>query len=130
MPYRAACVLVLAPDTVLAAFLGMLLELAGFEPTFAEPGESPDAAVARLRPPLVVCLDCELPEARSDIFYARLEHQGAVVVAFGGPGREDDVRAVAEKRQIPFFVLPTDRATLADALRLALDGNEEPLPTG
>lgn len=130
MPYPAARVLVLARDTVIAAFLGMLLELEGYEPTFAEPGEAPDAAIARLRPPLVVCIDGELPEADSDIFYARVEHHGAVVVAFGAPGHEEQLREIASKRDIPYFVLPTDRATLAAALRLALDGNEEPLPTG
>jgi len=130
LPYRAARVLVLASDTVIAAFLGMLLELEGYEPAFAEPGETSDAAVARLRPPLIVCIDCELPEAESDIFFARAEHHGAVIVAFGAPGREERVRALAAERDIPYFVLPSDRATLGAALRLALDGNEEPLPTG
>lgn len=115
---------------MIAAFLGLLLELEGYDPTFPEPGEAPDAAIARLRPPLIVCIDCELPEARSDIFYARVEHHDAVVVAFGAPGREERLRELAAERNIPYFLLPTDRETLADALRQALYGDEEPLPTG
>ncbi len=130
MPYRAARVLVLARDPVIAALLGMLLELEGYDPGFAEPGEAADAAIARLRPPLVVCIDCDLPEAESDIFYARVEHHNAVVVAFGAPGRERQLRGLAAERGIPYFLLPADRETLSDALRQALRGDEESLPTG
>lgn len=127
---RAARVLVLARDPVIAAFLGLLLELEGCEPAFAAPGETAHAAVARVQPPLIICLDCELPEATSDLFYVRADRRGAVIVAFGAPGHEQRLRAIAAERHIPYFQLPTDRRTLAEALRQVRHGDEEPLPAG
>src|SRR5438067_3156493 len=75
-------VLVLARESVLAALIGMLLELEDYKPVFAEPGERPEDAIRRLRPPLIVMLDSELDAANSDLFYARAAAAGARVVLF------------------------------------------------
>lgn len=108
--------LVLAHDSVLAALIGMLLELENFEPVFAAPDERPEDAIRRLRPPLVVMLDGELEAARSDLFYARAAASGARVVLFSEPVAAEQVRGVARARQIPFVAMPIDRESLGRAL--------------
>ena len=112
-------VLVVARETVIAALIGMLLELEDYEPVFAEPDEQPEDAVRRLRPPLVIVLDGELAAARSDLFFARAVATGARVVLFSEPLAADDVRAVARERRLPFFAMPVDRETLGHALQRA-----------
>ena len=97
----------------------MLLELESFEPVFVEPGESPEDAMARIKPLLVILLDGELETARSDLFFARARRRGVRVVLFKTPGSHTDVRALAEARSIDWISLPVDRAMLA---RLIGDG--------
>src|SRR5256885_1985747 len=85
-------VLVLARESVLAALIGMLLELEDYDPVFAEPGERPEDAIRRLRPPLIVMLDGEIDAASSDLFYARAAASGARVVLFSEPVAADQDR--------------------------------------
>lgn len=110
---RSRKVLVLASEPMLAAFLGMMLELDSCEPVFAEPGEHAEDALARLRPVVVILLHSELDAARSDLFLARASRSGARVVLFGAPGATVDVRSLATERRLPFFEMPVERAVLA-----------------
>jgi hypothetical protein len=112
-------VLILARETVIAALLGMLLELDDYEPVFAAPDEPPHDALARVRPPLVVVLDGELDSASSDVFYARAVASRARVVLFSQPFAAHDVRSMAGARQLPYFELPVDRVALGEAMDLA-----------
>jgi len=109
-------VLVLARETVIAALIGMLLELEHYEPVFAEPDERPEDAIRRLCPPLIVMLVGELDAASSDLFYARASASGASVVLFTEPLAADEIRAVARERRLPYVVMPIDRATLGRVL--------------
>ena len=109
-------VLVLAREAVIAALVGMLLELEDYEPVFAAPDERPEDAIRRLRPPLIVVLDGQLPEAGSDLFYMRCAQGGARVCLFGEPLVVDAVRAAARARGLAFFAMPVDRRELATAL--------------
>ena len=113
---RSARVLILTPQPLLAALLGMLLELEQFEPVFAEPDETPEDAIARVRPLLVVLLDGDLDAARSDLFFARAAKRGIRVVLFQPPGGGTHAREIAEARALPWFTLPIDRANLARIL--------------
>jgi DNA-binding NtrC family response regulator len=121
VPQRAtkAKVLVIAHEAVIAALLGMLLELEDFEPVFAQTGERPEDALSRVRPPIVIVLDGELDTARSDLFYARAMMSQAKVVLFSGPFGAADVRAISTERRVPFFDMPVDRATLSRVVREA-----------
>lgn len=110
-------VLVLAREPLAAALLGMLLELDAYEPAFAQPGESPEEAVQRVRPVLIVLLDGSLEAADSDVFYARA--RGAAVLLFGTRSTLPHVREVAAKRGVLWFSMPTDRATLVRVMREA-----------
>jgi DNA-binding NtrC family response regulator len=115
-----ARVLVLAREAVIAALVGMLLELEEFEPVFPAPDERPEDAIRRLRPPLIVVLDGELPEARSDLFFARCAQSGARVCLFSEPVAADDVRAVARERRAAFFAMPVERRELGAVLERVL----------
>ena len=108
-------VLVLAREPLAAALVGLLVELDTYEPAFAQPGESPEEAVQRVRPVLIVLLDGSLEAADSDVFYARA--RGPAIVLFGTRGNLPHVREVAAKRGLPWFSMPTDRATLVRVMR-------------
>ena len=116
-----ARVLILARESVIAALLGMLLELDDYEPLFAAPGELPQDALSRVQPPLVIVLDGELDAAGSDLFHARAASGRAHVVLFSQPFAAADVRAMARRRRLPFFELPVDRAALGSAMDVACE---------
>lgn len=118
MPARRerTTVLILARESVIAALIGMLLELEEYEPVFADPGERPEDAIRRLRPPLIVLLDGALDAATSDLFHARADAAGARVVLFTEPLAAEELRAVARERRLPCVVMPVDRATLGRVL--------------
>lgn len=115
-------VLIVARESVIAALLGMLLELEGYEPAFPQPGERAEAAVRRLRPPLVLLLDGALEEARSDLLHARVAQGGARVVLFSEPVDAEAVRAAARDRGVPFLPMPTTREALGSVLAQAVRG--------
>jgi hypothetical protein len=115
----SARVLILTTQPLVAALIGILLELEHFEPAFAEPDERPEDALTRVRPLMAVVLDGELDAARSDLFFARAARRGVRIVLFCPPGSEQKVRTMAEARSVPWFSLPMDRATVA---RLLGDG--------
>jgi hypothetical protein len=98
--HRKTKVLILARETVIAALIGMLLEMEDFEPEFAQPDERPEDALSRLRPPLVIVIDCGLDAARSDLFFARAAAARARVVLFSEPLAAADVRDAARARRM------------------------------
>lgn len=118
-PTAKTKVLILARESVIAALIGMLLELEAYEPVFAEPDEHYADAIRRVRPPLVVILDGESDDARSDLFYARAAQTGARIVLFSEPVAAEAVREAARERRLPFFAMPVDRATLGTVLKRA-----------
>ena len=115
MPTPKTRVLVLAREPVIAAFLAMLMELDGYVAEFAQPGERAEDAIARVRPPLVICADGALPEVSSDLFLARAAKRGRVVLYAAGQVSAE-VRELAAPRGFRFVTLPVDRDTLARAL--------------
>src|SRR5947208_17121846 len=79
----AGSVLVLADEPVIAALVGMLVELAGHQPVFATAGEPFINALRRLRPLAVVVIGADVDDAKSDLFYAAAARRGIGVVVFG-----------------------------------------------
>jgi len=118
-------VLIVAREAVIAALLGMLLELDGYEPFYTADGERPEDALARLRPPVVIVLDGELEAARSDLFFARAARAGARVVLFAPPADGGTVAALARARGLAYFTMPCDRESLLSAL----EGGARPTPS-
>jgi hypothetical protein len=100
-------VLILTPQAMTGALLGMLVELSQLEPVFADPAERPEDALARHLPLLVIVADGEVDTFRSDLFVARAQHRGIGVVVFGRPGG-DGTADWAKERGLPYLQLPTD----------------------
>ena len=112
-------VLLLSDDAMTLALLGLLVELADLTPVFAEEGERPEEALARVRPAVVVVLDDTLAAARSDLFFARAAQRKVGVAIFAGRGsRREHADAIGE-RGIPWFELPSDVENLARIIRTA-----------
>jgi CheY-like chemotaxis protein len=108
-------VLVLCSDPMVAALLGMMLELEGYEPAFARDGEGPEAAFARVKPLLVVLVDQALDVAKSDLFLARVARR-QVGIVMSGPEGASTASAWARSRRVPWFRMPVDGAALRQAI--------------
>lgn len=112
-------VLIFADDPIIAALVGLLVELSGREPAFARAGERHVDALRRVRPAAMVLVDVSLEEARSDIFFAAAAKVRVPTVIFGSEMHARDVGEVAAGRGIPWFIIPPDPEHLAAALEAA-----------
>ena len=99
--------LILTPQAMAGALLGMLVELSQLEPVFADPSERPEDALARHLPVLVIVTDGDIDTFKSDLFIARAQHRGIGVVVFGRAST-DGAREWAKERGLPYLELPTD----------------------
>jgi hypothetical protein len=100
-------VLILTPQAMAGALLGMLVELSQLEPVFADPAERPEDALMRHLPVLVIIADGHVDTYRSDLFLARAQHRGVHVVVFGH-GDPAGSREWANQHSLPYLELPTD----------------------
>jgi hypothetical protein len=123
MAIATSKILILAREPLAAALLGLLVELDAYEPAFAQPGETAEEAVRRVRPLLIILLDASVDAAGSDVFYARAKD--IPVVLFGSPGTGEHVRALAGARALPWFMMPAERAIVSRIVRdvVASTGN-------
>lgn len=104
---------------MIAALLGMLVELIGFRPVFAAEDERPEDAMRRVRPALVVLVDGTLDSVRSDLFFARAAQHRVGLAIFGPEDRRDQLAATAELRGITWFTLPLSGAELRERIEAA-----------
>jgi hypothetical protein len=118
---KGSTVLVVSTDPVIGGLLGLLVELEEHRPVFAAGELSPQAAVNRHRPHLVL-VDVEHRDGFSPEFLAHAEQQGVSVVAFGHRHPPGELRGLAEARGLSWLALPTDRATFTRTLAEALRG--------
>ena len=121
IPSPLSKVLVIARDPLVAALVGLLLELAKYEPAFARVEESPEEAIRRVRPFLVLLLEGSADDATSDVFHARLK--GTPIVLFATPKTEASVRALANERALPWFTLPVSGEVLGRVIRESVAGS-------
>jgi CheY-like chemotaxis protein len=111
-------ILILTEQPVIAALVGMLVELAGCEAVFAGDDEQPADALTRLRPLAVILIDAEMNAARSDLLFALAARKQIGLVVFGAGGRAREVAEIAAQRQIPWVTLPPDLERLAAVIDL------------
>lgn len=111
-------VLILTEQPVIAALVGMLVELAGWQAVFAGDDEQPADALTRLRPLAVIFIDAEMTAARSDLFFALASRKQIGVAVFGSGARTREIAEVAAQRQIPWLTLPPDVDRLATVIDL------------
>jgi DNA-binding NtrC family response regulator len=107
-------VLILAREEVVAALLGMMVELRGLKPKFLGRSEAAEDAVLREKPRTVI-IDCDHPDCRDSLVEA-IMRAGAVPVLFSPFRMQSEVRSVAARHGIKSFTLPTDTDTFGRML--------------
>lgn len=107
-------VLILAREDVVAALLGLLVELRGLEPRFLGRSEKVEEAIGRERPAAVV-IDCDHPECDERLLHA-VRQAAAVPVLFSPFRVQSEVSAVADRHGARSFILPTDPDTFGKML--------------
>ena len=115
-------VLVLARETMAAALVGGLVESAMLHPAFAEPGETADQALARVKPVLGVLLESTSEDAGSDLFVARARAREVKVALFCRAAESDRHATWAKARGVTIFPLPDAIEPMMEWLR-ALGGH-------
>jgi CheY-like chemotaxis protein len=112
-------VLVLSDEPLVAALVGILVEVAGRTPVFADPGEAATDALERLRPLSVVLVDVAMGASHSDLFFAAAAKSGIGVAVFGPDMRSREIAEIASARNVPWFTIPPTAEQLSIALDVA-----------
>lgn len=112
-------VLILTPQAMTGALLGMLVELSQLEPVFADVNERPEEALTRHVPLLVIVADGDVDSFKSDLFLARAHHRGIGVVVFG-VGQARQTSSWARDRGLQYLELPTDAEVFGRILDQAM----------
>lgn len=112
-------ILVLAREPIVAALVGMLVEMVGRTPVFAESDEAPSDALLRLRPLAVLLVDASIDAARSDLFFAIAARHGVRIAVFGDDRRARSLAEIAGHRRIPWFTIPPTLDELTVAINAA-----------
>lgn len=107
-------VLIVAREEVVAALLGLMVELKGLEPRFLGRAERAEDAVLREKPDAVI-IDCDHPDCQDGLLEA-LKKEGAVPILFSPFRMQSEVKSVAARHGIRSFTLPTDTDTFGRAL--------------
>ena len=115
-------VLIVAPDPVLAALVGSVVELTRLRAAFPHANERAEDALARVKPLIAILIDAVADEAESDIFLARARKKGVHVMVFGAAGSTLHRRAWAEAHKVPIYTLPDQVAALETELKRIATG--------
>lgn len=107
-------VLILAREEVVAALLGLLVELRGLKPTFPGKEESIQDVIERLSVDAVV-IDCDHPACTSQLLDT-VRNTGAKPILFSPSRMPGEVREVAKRHGLRSFTLPTDPDTFGRLL--------------
>jgi hypothetical protein len=99
-------VLILAREEVVAALVGLMVELRGMQPKFPGKAERIEDAILREKPETVI-IDCDHPDCRDDLVEAIMK-AGAVPILFSPFRMQSEVRSVAARHGLRSFTLPTD----------------------
>jgi DNA-binding NtrC family response regulator len=99
-------VLILAREEVVAALLGLLVELSGSEPYFVAENESASAAIQN-GGHRVVIIDCDHAECGDSLIEA-IKRVGATAILFSPFRMEGELRKTAGRFGTEAFTLPTD----------------------
>ena len=106
--------LILAREEVVAALLGLMVELRGLQPRFLGTSEATEDAILREKPAAVI-IDCDHPDY-GDALLEATRKAGAVPILFSPFRMHSEVRSVAARHGIRSFTLPTDTDTFGQVL--------------
>lgn len=107
-------VIILAREEVVAALLGLMVELQGFQPRFLGSAESVEDAILREKPAAVI-IDCDHPHYE-DALLEIVKGAGAVPILFSPFRMRSEVQTAAARHGIRSFTLPTDTNTFGRVL--------------
>jgi len=107
-------VLILAREDVVAALLGLLVELRGLEPRYVDGDEPVRDTIAREHPTFVV-LDCDYQDC-SEHLLGLIRKSGATPVLFSPSRLPAELDVFARRHGIRSFSLPTDGDTFGRML--------------
>jgi hypothetical protein len=110
-------VLIVAPDPVLAALVGSVVELSRLSAAFPNVGERPEDALSRVKPLAAILIDGAADEAESDLFLARAKKKRVQLLVFGGAGSIAARRPWAKTRNVPIFALPDEVPQMEQTLQ-------------
>ncbi|HYS68971.1 MAG TPA: hypothetical protein VEM14_01940 [Gemmatimonadaceae bacterium] len=108
-------VLILAREEVVAALLGLMVEVSGFEPRFTRTDQSAEDAVkgSRLH---AVLVDCDHPDFSGDLIGV-IKESGAQPILFSPFRMHSEVTRLAALHETRSFTLPTEPITFGRILR-------------
>lgn len=107
-------VLILAREEVVAALLGLLVELRGLQPRFLGREESVKDVIEHASLAAVV-IDCDHPDCDPGLLQA-IRDSGATPILFSPFRMQSEVREVAARHGTKSFTLPTDPDTFGRTL--------------
>jgi len=108
-------VLIFSADALAAALIGAAVELAGYSPVFPLEGESPRAAVLRVRASGAL-VDCDHEEACAESFFGPAMMAGTRVAVFSSSRSVRQLEPIANEFGVHLFELPIDFVQLAALL--------------
>ena len=97
--------LILAREEVIAALLGLMVELRGMEPRFLADGETVTAALGRAQIPVLI--DCDHADCTSETIEL-IRKAGGEPILFSPSRMQTEVTRLASRYRIRSFTLPTD----------------------
>ena len=98
--------LILAREEIVAALLGLMVELQGLEPIYLGAVEIAEDVIRRERPAVVV-IDCDHQDC-TDSLLGAVREAGAKPILFSPFRFEREVNRVAQKHGVDSFTLPAD----------------------
>ncbi|HEV7388495.1 MAG TPA: hypothetical protein VGN73_07790 [Gemmatimonadaceae bacterium] len=101
-----AKVLILAREEVVAALLGLMVEVSGFEPRFADGNETAETVI-KSEHPHAVLIDCDHPELSKDLIEV-IRTSGARSVLFSPRRMQSEVTRLASQHGANAFTLPIE----------------------
>ena len=107
--------LILAREEVVAALLGLMVELRGMQPRFLKEGESVVEAV-RHEAYSPVLIDCDHPDCTEENI-GLVRKNGGEPVLFSPYRLQEEVTRLAARYRTKSFILPTDPDTFARLLK-------------
>jgi hypothetical protein len=106
--------LILAREAIVAALLGLMVELRGLHPSFLAREQSV-VDVLETSSFAAVVIDCDHPDCTEELL-ASIRKTGAVPILFSPFRMQSEVSEVAARHGIRSFALPTDPDTLGRML--------------
>lgn len=106
--------MILAREEVVAALLGLMVELSGFQPRFAGIGESAEDAISG-DSLYAVLVDCDHPEFSGKLIEI-VKSSGACPILFSPFRLHAEVTRLATQHGIKSFTLPTEPDVFASIL--------------